>query len=327
VRHAAWGRTAPYLLAAVALVVLALALAPRAAVAHDSYRHGGIDDCEMCHESGHTDRTPLSFVCFTCHSRYQVVRSSQTCWTCHMPGEDMSWARTDASCLSTCHLRSGDATYDVPFTHTPHAGGSAACTSCHPLSASAAESAGSTHHTVPAPRLDLVTPSAGAPGASVTLTGAKLSWVTLVRFGGVRASFTILSDTSVKATVPVDAVSGPVTVVSGGGLATGPADFVVLRPEPPQPPVLTLSASRRTVALGSRVKLVGSLAPFAPSQLVRVDVQRRASGSWKAAASSSRPLGAGGAYSWAYRPRHAGAYRARASVTGVVSGWVSFRVR
>ena len=234
----------------------------------------------------------------------------------------MDWARTDASCLSTCHLRGG-----AEFRHTAHAGAPAGCTTCHPVTKSAVESGGSAHHTVPAPRLDAVTPTSAAPGASVTLTGAKFTWAAIVRFGGVNAAFTVVSDGVITATVPAAAVSGPVTVHSAGGAATSATGFVVLRPEPPLPPAVTLAASRGVLKLGRRVQLTGRLTPAGAAAQVRVVVQRRVEGAWKTAASSLRATGAAGAYAWPYRPRSAGAFRARASVPGAVSAWAAFRVR
>jgi hypothetical protein len=311
----------------LALAALALLLSPSAAPAFEAYQHGPIEDCETCHENAHTDRPPLDFVCYTCHTDYRTAQKGGVCWTCHTPGQDMGWARTDAACLTTCHLRSADRQYTVPFTHTVHAGGSTACTTCHSVAATLALSGGSAHHTVPAPRLDTVTPASASPGATVTLAGAKFSWITIVRFGGVKAAFKVVSDTSISATVPADAVSGRVTVVGAGGLATSAGDFTVLRPQPPQQTVLTLAASRRTVAPGGRVKLTGTLAPSDPGQLVRVVVQRRVSGAWKVAASSSRPVQAGGAFSWTYRALRAGQYRSRATVEKASSAWVFFRAR
>jgi hypothetical protein len=315
----------PFLFAAAcaSLVLVALVLLPGPASAHNAYQHGGIDDCETCHENAHTDRTPPSDACYSCHFGYQLVRTREVCWTCHTPGQDMSWARTDASCLTTCHLRGG-----VESAHTTHAGATSGCTSCHSLTESPAQSAGSAHHTVPAPRLDFVAPAAGVPGAGVTLTGAKFTWAVLVRFGGVEAAFTVLSDTSISAVVPPAAVTGPVTVLTGGGSAASLADFTVLSPPPPpQPPALTLKASQSTLRLGRRVRLTGRLLPAGAAPQVRVVVQRRVSGAWKSVASSPRDLDASGACAWSYRPLRAGAFRARASAAGVVSAWAGFRVR
>ena len=307
---------------ALALVVLvALLLAPAGARAYSTYQHGGIDDCETCHTNAHTRWTPTDEHCITCHTGYQTVRTRNLCWTCHTPGQDMDWARTDASCLSTCHLRGG-----VEFAHTTHTGASAACTSCHPLTSSGTDPASSPHHAVPAPRLDAVAPAAAAPGARVTIAGARLSWAKIVRFGAVDAAFAVVSDTQIVATVPAGAQTGPVGVLSQGGSAVSLTDFIVLRPEPPVPPVLTLAAEPRIVSLARKVRLAGRLTHADVAPQVRIVVQRRVARAWRAAAGSWRTLNRG-AFTWSLRPRRAGAYRARVAVTGVTSGWVTFRVR
>jgi hypothetical protein len=301
-------------------VVAALVILPATVRAYEVYQHGGIDDCETCHENAHTDRTPTSDACSTCHSGYQIVRAGETCWTCHTPGQDMRWARSDVSCLSACHLRGG-----VDFAHGVHAGATPACSTCHTPTRSAAESGGSAHHTVPAPVLDLVAPAAAAPGSSVTLTGAKLTWAALVRFGGVDAVFIIASDTSITAVVPAAAKAGPVTVHSAGGEAT--AAFTVLPPDQPTSAAITLAASRRVLTLGRRVQLAGCLTPAGSVAPARMVVQRRVSGAWRTAASTLRTPGASGDFVWSYRPQRAGAYRARAAAAGAASSWVAFRVR
>ena len=116
-------------------------------------------------------------------------------------------------------------------------------------------------------------------------------------------------------------------MLSGGGMATSPADFVVLRPVAP---TLTLRATPAIFALGRRVRLAGLLTPAdSGGSTVTIVVQRRLAGAWKAAASTSRAPDASGAYAWSYRPRQAGTYRARASfpAAGVRSSWAAFRVR
>jgi hypothetical protein len=306
----------------VLLAFVALALAPVPAQAYESYQHGGIDDCETCHMNAHTWWPPTNEHCLTCHTDYQVVDSGRLCWTCHAPGQDMDWARTDVGCTSTCHLRGG-----ATFAHAVHPGGSTACTTCHPVSASPADPSGSAHHVVPAPRLDAVAPTAASPGATVTLTGRRFSWAAIVRFGGVEADFAITSDEQIAAVVPEAAVSGPVTVLSPGGTATSSADFVVLRPVAP---TLSLRATPATFGLGRRVRLAGLLTPAdSGGSPVTIVVQRRLAGGWKAAASTARSPDASGAYAWSYRPRHAGTYRARAwfPAAGVRSSWAAFRVR
>ncbi|MBV8657767.1 MAG: hypothetical protein JO142_08090 [Burkholderiales bacterium] len=53
-----------------------------------------------------------------------------------------------------------------------------------------------------------VTPSAAAPGATLSVTGAGFSGVTAAKVGGVSASFTITSDTALTLIVPATANSG-----------------------------------------------------------------------------------------------------------------------
>jgi hypothetical protein len=321
------GVRAQHVLAASAVLLLALfalALSAGDAPATKEYVHGPIGPygCDACHLNYHTESPPTNDYCqVTCHTDYQVVRSSDLCWTCHAPGQDMSWARSDASCLATCHLRG-----DVTFAHAAHAGGSAGCTSCHTLTVSPEDSAGSAHHTVPAPRLDSMSPSAAAPGASVKLSGAQLSYAALVRFGDIDAAFDVVSDELIVATVPQSASSAPVTVLTAGGTATSAAPFVVLRPEPPQTQALSLAGIPKGIVLGRRVRLHGERRPASVAGQVKVTVLRRVTGTWKVAASAMRPLGADGKFAWSYRPRRAGAYKARASVAGLTSRWVAFRV-
>jgi len=57
-----------------------------------------------------------------------------------------------------------------------------------------------------------VQPSTAREGASVSILGSDLKNVTSVSFNGTPATFEIVSDTFVKATVPVGASSGKVEV-------------------------------------------------------------------------------------------------------------------
>ncbi len=62
---------------------------------------------------------------------------------------------------------------------------------------------------------NLSLPSA-LPGANVTIGGTNFTGATNVRFNGVQAAFTIVNDTTINATVPAGATSGPVTVSKTG---------------------------------------------------------------------------------------------------------------
>jgi hypothetical protein len=53
------------------------------------------------------------------------------------------------------------------------------------------------------------TPTLGAPGKTVTLTGANFTGVTAVHFNGLATTFRVVSDKRITATVPANATTGP----------------------------------------------------------------------------------------------------------------------
>jgi uncharacterized repeat protein (TIGR03803 family) len=59
--------------------------------------------------------------------------------------------------------------------------------------------------------------ASGKVGASIIILGTNLTGATSVSFNGVAASFTVVSSTEIEATVPADATTGPITVVTPGG--------------------------------------------------------------------------------------------------------------
>ena len=60
------------------------------------------------------------------------------------------------------------------------------------------------------------TPTTGAVGDSVTITGTNFVSVSSVTFNGVSATYTVNSSTQIVATVPLNANSGPISVTAGG---------------------------------------------------------------------------------------------------------------
>ena len=73
---------------------------------------------------------------------------------------------------------------------------------------------------IPAPSIISFTPSGGAMGAVVTITGTNLTGTTTVSFGGVAAaSFTVNSPTTITATIGTGA-TGDISIVAPGGTAT-----------------------------------------------------------------------------------------------------------
>lgn len=78
------------------------------------------------------------------------------------------------------------------------------------------------------PALTAFTPASGAVGAAITLAGTGLTTALDVRFNGVATpSLTVNSATSVTATVPPGASTGPVSVRTAAGTATSTANFTV----------------------------------------------------------------------------------------------------
>ncbi|MGO8794606.1 MAG: choice-of-anchor tandem repeat GloVer-containing protein [Candidatus Sulfotelmatobacter sp.] len=67
----------------------------------------------------------------------------------------------------------------------------------------------------------------GAVGASVEILGQGLTGSSSVTFNGVSASFTLVSDTYMRATVPSGATTGPVVVTTPTGTLTSSKSFTV----------------------------------------------------------------------------------------------------
>ncbi|MFN7959493.1 MAG: IPT/TIG domain-containing protein [Holophagaceae bacterium] len=75
-----------------------------------------------------------------------------------------------------------------------------------------------------APTIASYTPSTLSIGTVVTLTGSHFVGTTAVQFNGVNATtFTVDSDTQLRATAPAGLTAGTITVTSGGGVATSTA--------------------------------------------------------------------------------------------------------
>jgi uncharacterized repeat protein (TIGR03803 family) len=70
--------------------------------------------------------------------------------------------------------------------------------------------------------------NAGKAGASVIILGNNLTGSTSVAFNGTPASFSVISDTEIKATVPAGATTGNIQVVTPGTTLSSNVAFVVL---------------------------------------------------------------------------------------------------
>lgn len=94
-------------------------------------------------------------------------------------------------------------------------------------------------------------PALGAAGTAVTITGANLSGATAVRFGATpAASFSVVSATTIRAIVPANLISGPISITAPSGTATASADFAA-------PPTIS-SFTPTTASPGALVTITGT---------------------------------------------------------------------
>ncbi len=77
------------------------------------------------------------------------------------------------------------------------------------------------------PNIVSFAPSSGPAGTVVTISGTGFGGASAVRFHGVGAAFNIVSRQEIRATVPVGATTGPITIVTASGQATSRKAFVV----------------------------------------------------------------------------------------------------
>lgn len=85
-----------------------------------------------------------------------------------------------------------------------------------------------------APTVSSLSPSSGPVGTSVAITGTGLTGATAVSFNGTSTTdYAVSSPTTITATVPAGADTGPVSVTTPGGTATSTADFTVTTTPPP----------------------------------------------------------------------------------------------
>jgi M6 family metalloprotease-like protein len=77
------------------------------------------------------------------------------------------------------------------------------------------------------PSISTFSPDSSLPGAEVTITGKAFYNASQVKFNNTPASYTVVSPTSIRATVPKEAVSGPISVTTPSGTAISINTFTV----------------------------------------------------------------------------------------------------
>ncbi len=80
------------------------------------------------------------------------------------------------------------------------------------------------------PTISHFTPTQGAVGTLVTISGSYLAGATELDFAGVPATIATNTETRITATVPAGAPTGPIRVVTPAGTATSAAVFTVTPP-------------------------------------------------------------------------------------------------
>lgn len=80
---------------------------------------------------------------------------------------------------------------------------------------------------IAAPSLTSFSPSSGPVGSTVTLTGLNFTGATQVRFKKALAQFTVVNNEAIRATVPIGAKTGFITVVNPAGSARSSTSFTV----------------------------------------------------------------------------------------------------
>jgi hypothetical protein len=145
------------------------------------------------------------------------------------------------------------APYSVPWDTTTASYGS------HTLTAVARDSLGMLWTSDPVtvtvsnpPTVTNFTPSSGPVGTSVTVSGTNFTGASAVRFNGVSASFTVTSASTITATVPAGAATGPISATTSAGTASSASSFTVI-----DPPTIT-SFTPTSGRVGTSVTISGT---------------------------------------------------------------------
>jgi len=123
----------------------------------------------------------------------------------------------------------------------------------------------------PGPTIASFSPTSGPTGSTVTITGTGLASTLDVLFsGGFPASFTVVSDTTLKAVVPALATTGPIHVITnfGTGNVFSTAVFTVTNAPPPTPTTL-ISVMPGLPSLNPGQTAAGLALGMTPAQVMR----------------------------------------------------------
>ncbi len=165
------------------------------------------------------------------------------------------------------------------------------------------------------PTITSFSPASGPAGTPVTIVGTNLSPFTSVTFGGVTASVTSTSATQIVATVPANAVTGPIAVITPTGTATSATNFTVSSLDHSR--VVTLSVGHK-----AKGKVTAPDGFSACAQSVLVKVQIKDHGNWDLVGSDQTAVN--GSFTVLGTSDH-GKYRALAKKVTLASGDVCLK--
>jgi len=122
---------------------------------------------------------------------------------------------------------------------------------------SAASATATLSVTSPLPSITGLSPASGVVGSAVSITGSHFTGATQVKFNGVAAAFTAVSDSQLSATVPSGATTGSVSVTTAGGTAASGSNFTVVSAPAISAPVIS-GFTPSSGGVGTAVTITGS---------------------------------------------------------------------
>jgi hypothetical protein len=117
------------------------------------------------------------------------------------------------------------------------------------------------------PFISSLNPTSAPLQGTITIAGTNLSGATEVRFNGLVGSFTVVNNNAIQATVPVNATSGFVTVITPGGATNSPQSFPIA---PSADLAVRIAIDRNPSAVGESALLSATVTNLGPNSATNV---------------------------------------------------------